>query len=61
MTFAALHVPGDPVVLFNVWDAGSAEAVARAGAKAVATGSASVGPVRTASPMPRAADRPRPR
>ena len=40
--FAALHVPGDPLVLFNLWDAGSARAVARAGAKAVATGSASV-------------------
>jgi len=37
--FAALHVPGDPVVLYNVWDAGSAHAVARAGAKAIATGS----------------------
>ena len=40
--FAALHVPGDPVVLFNVWDVGSALAVAKAGAKAIATGSASV-------------------
>ena len=40
--FAALHVPGDPFVLFNVWDAGSAQAVAKAGAKAIATGSASV-------------------
>lgn len=38
-TFAALHVPGDPVVLFNVWDAGSARAVAAAGARAIATGS----------------------
>ena len=38
-TFAKLHVPGDPVVLFNVWDAGSAKAVAAAGAKALATGS----------------------
>lgn len=38
-TFAALHVPGDPLVLFNVWDAGSARAVAEAGAKAIATGS----------------------
>ncbi len=38
-TFAALHVPGDPVVLYNIWDAGSAQAVARAGAKALATGS----------------------
>ncbi|HXG81948.1 MAG TPA: isocitrate lyase/phosphoenolpyruvate mutase family protein [Sphingomicrobium sp.] len=41
-TFAALHVPGDPLVLFNIWDAGSARAVAKAGAKAIATGSASV-------------------
>ena len=38
-TFAALHVPGDPVVLYNIWDAGSAIAVAGAGAKALATGS----------------------
>jgi len=37
--FKALHVPGDPLVLFNIWDAGSAKAVARAGAKAIATGS----------------------
>lgn len=37
--FAALHVPGDPLVLYNIWDAGSALAVARAGAKAIATGS----------------------
>ena len=36
--FAALHVPGDPIVLFNVWDAGSALAVAKAGASAIATG-----------------------
>src|SRR3954471_21620885 len=41
-TFAALHVPGDPLVLFNAWDAGSAEAVAKSGAKAIASGSASV-------------------
>ncbi|MEM9669810.1 MAG: isocitrate lyase/phosphoenolpyruvate mutase family protein [Pseudomonadota bacterium] len=40
--FAALHVPGDPVVLFNVWDVGSARAVETAGAKALATGSHSV-------------------
>ena len=40
--FAKLHVPGDPLVLFNAWDAGSAAAVAKSGAKAVATGSASV-------------------
>jgi 2-methylisocitrate lyase-like PEP mutase family enzyme len=40
--FAALHIPGDPLVLFNAWDAGSAQAVAKSGAKAIATGSASV-------------------
>lgn len=38
-TFAALHVPGDPVILYNIWDVGSAHAVAAAGAKALATGS----------------------
>ena len=37
--FAALHVPGDPVVLFNVWDVGSAQAAVRTGSKALATGS----------------------
>jgi 2-methylisocitrate lyase-like PEP mutase family enzyme len=40
--FARLHVPGDPLVLFNIWDPGSAIAVAKSGAKALATGSASV-------------------
>src|SRR5262252_6229303 len=40
--FRALHTPGMPLVLFNVWDAGSAKAVAAAGAKAIATGSWSV-------------------
>jgi 2-methylisocitrate lyase-like PEP mutase family enzyme len=40
--FAALHVKGDPVILYNAWDAGSARAVASAGAKAIATGSWSV-------------------
>ena len=25
--FAALHVPGDPVVLYNVWDVGSVRCV----------------------------------
>jgi len=39
---AALHVRGDPLVLFNIWDAGSAKAVAEGGAKAIATGSWSV-------------------
>ena len=42
-TFAALHVPGDPVILYNIWDVGSAQAVAKAGAKALATGSHPVG------------------
>jgi len=37
--FAALHVPGDPLVLYNIWDVGSALVVVRAGAKALATGS----------------------
>lgn len=40
--FRSLHIPGDPIVLYNIWDAGSAIAVARGGAKAVATGSWSV-------------------
>jgi len=40
--FAALHVPGDPLVLYNIWDAGSAASVVKAGATAVATGSWSV-------------------
>ena len=38
-TFRALHVPGDPVILYNIWDVGSAHAVVKAGAKALATGS----------------------
>jgi len=42
-TFAALHVPGEPVVLYNIWDVGSALAVVKAGAKALATGSHPVG------------------
>lgn len=37
--FRALHVPGDPVILYNIWDVGSALAVVQAGAKALATGS----------------------
>src|SRR6476659_10757967 len=37
--FAGLHVPGDPVVLYNIWYVGSALAVIAAGAKALATGS----------------------
>jgi 2-methylisocitrate lyase-like PEP mutase family enzyme len=37
--FAALHVKGTPVVLYNAWDAGSAKVVLNAGAKAIATSS----------------------
>jgi len=37
--FAALHVPGNPLVLYNIWDVGSALAVVAADAKALATGS----------------------
>jgi methylisocitrate lyase len=40
--FRALHVRGKPLVLFNIWDASSARAVATSGAKAIATGSWSV-------------------
>ena len=40
--FAALHRPGQPLTLFNAWDAGSAAAIAEAGAPAIATGSWSV-------------------
>ena len=40
--FHSLHVSGQPLVLFNAWDAGSARAVADAGARAIATGSWSV-------------------
>src|SRR6202041_146615 len=37
--FRKLHVPGEPLVLYNIWDPGSAQAVAQAGAKALATSS----------------------
>jgi 2-methylisocitrate lyase-like PEP mutase family enzyme len=40
--FAELHVKGDPLILFNIWDAGSARAIQAVGAKAIATGSWSV-------------------
>lgn len=41
-SFKSLHVKGVPLVLYNIWDAGSAKALAEAGAKALATGSWSV-------------------
>lgn len=37
--FAELHVKGTPLALYNVWDAGSAKAVEKAGAPAIATSS----------------------
>lgn len=40
--FADLHIKGNPVVLLNIWDAGTAAAIARSGAPAIATGSWSV-------------------
>ncbi len=40
--FAKLHARGNPVVIFNAWDVGSAKAVAAAGATAIGTGSWSV-------------------
>ena len=40
--FTSLHVPGEPLVIFNIWDAGSAAAVAAAGARVIGTGSWSV-------------------
>ena len=51
--FAALHVPGDPVILYNIWDVGSAQAVIRAGAKALATAAIPL-PMPTAGPTGRA-------
>ncbi len=41
-TLRNLHIRGNPIVLFNAWDAGSARAVAAGGAKAIATSSWSV-------------------
>lgn len=38
-TFRALHAPRNPLILYNIWDPGSAKAVAAAGAPALATGS----------------------
>src|SRR5258708_20874640 len=37
--FRKLHVPSEPLILFNIWDPGSAKAVGEAGAKALATSS----------------------
>ena len=40
--FRALHKHGSTLILFNAWDAGSAQGVAKAGAAAIATGSWSI-------------------
>ncbi len=40
--FRSLHIKRDPLVLYNVWDAGTAKIVAKAGAKAIATSSDAV-------------------
>jgi 2-methylisocitrate lyase-like PEP mutase family enzyme len=40
--FAGLHKAGEPLLLYNVWDVGSAKAVAAGGAQALATGSHSL-------------------
>src|SRR5579864_7316964 len=37
--FAALHVKGEPLLLYNAWDAGSAKSILDAGALAIATSS----------------------
>ncbi len=42
-TFASLHIKGDPIIIYNAWDGGSARAIAAAGAKAIATGDHPVG------------------
>ncbi|MCT4654694.1 MAG: isocitrate lyase/phosphoenolpyruvate mutase family protein [Cohaesibacter sp.] len=39
-TFRALHQPGNPFILANAWDKGSARMLASMGAKAIATSSA---------------------
>src|SRR5687768_140522 len=39
ITFKNLHIKGDPLILFNIWDAGSAKIAEKIGAKAIATGS----------------------
>jgi 2-methylisocitrate lyase-like PEP mutase family enzyme len=41
----ALHVPGSPLVVPNIWDAASAHTVKAAGFPVIATGSAAIAPV----------------
>ncbi len=40
--FTSLHRKGNPLILYNIWDVGTAKAAQQAGAKAVATSSAAV-------------------
>jgi len=40
--FKGLHIKGEPLILFNIWDAGSARTIEEVGAKAIGTGSWSV-------------------
>ncbi|MEY1555639.1 isocitrate lyase/phosphoenolpyruvate mutase family protein [Yoonia sp. R2331] len=42
MSFRDLHQPGNPLVMLNVWDAGSARVMHRLGAQALATSSAAL-------------------
>jgi 2-methylisocitrate lyase-like PEP mutase family enzyme len=39
LRLASLHVKGNPLILYNAWDAGSAKAIAAAGAPVIATSS----------------------
>ncbi len=41
-TLKNLHIKGDPLILYNIWDAGGAKALQEVGAQAIATGSWSV-------------------
>jgi 2-methylisocitrate lyase-like PEP mutase family enzyme len=41
--FTELHKKGDPVIIYNAWDGGSAKAIEDAGARAIATGDHPVG------------------
>lgn len=36
--FTSLHIPGNPVIIYNGWDAGSIKVIASSGAKVVGTG-----------------------
>lgn len=40
--FQSLHIKGNPLVLYNAWDAGSAKAILEGGSQAIATSSWSV-------------------